>query len=56
MTKTGTKLDRQKMDSAARLEKILVDSPVGVVLPAIALLNLPNWWLAGAAVRTVRII
>jgi hypothetical protein len=39
------------MDSATRLQKILVDSPVGVVLPAIALLNLPNWWLAGGAVR-----
>jgi hypothetical protein len=30
------------MDSGTRLQKILVDSPVGVVLPAIALLNLPN--------------
>ncbi|MBW4680889.1 MAG: nucleotidyltransferase family protein [Microcoleus vaginatus WJT46-NPBG5] len=39
------------MDSATRLQKILVDSPVGVVLPAISLLNLPNWWLAGGAVR-----
>ncbi|MEP0755399.1 nucleotidyltransferase family protein [Trichocoleus sp. Lan] len=39
------------MDSATRLQKILVDSPVGVVLPAIALLNLPDWWLAGGAVR-----
>ena len=39
------------MDSATRLQKILVDSPVGAVLPAIALLNLPNWWLAGGAVR-----
>ena len=51
MTKAGTKLDRQNMDSATRLQMILVDSPVGVVLPAIALLNLPNWWLAGGAVR-----
>jgi hypothetical protein len=39
------------MDNATRLQKILVDSPVGAVLPAIALLNLPNWWLAGGAVR-----
>ena len=39
------------MDSATRLQTILVDSPVGVVLPAIALLNLPDWWLAGGAVR-----
>ncbi|MEP0749716.1 nucleotidyltransferase family protein [Trichocoleus sp. AS-A1] len=39
------------MDSSTRLQKILVDSPVGVVLPAIALLNLPGWWLAGGAVR-----
>ena len=60
MTKAGTKLDRQNMDSATRLQMILVDSPVGVVLPArcckqqrfaIAFLNLPNWWLAGGAVR-----
>ncbi|MEP0790203.1 nucleotidyltransferase family protein [Funiculus sociatus GB2-C1] len=47
----GTKLDKQNMDSATRLQKILIDSPVGVVLPAISLLNLPNWWLAGGAVR-----
>jgi hypothetical protein len=33
------------------LRTILNDSPVGVVLPAIADLNLPNWWLAGGAVR-----
>jgi hypothetical protein len=39
------------MDSATRLQTILVDSPVGSVLPAIALLNLPNWSLAGGAVR-----
>jgi hypothetical protein len=48
------------MDSATRLQAILVDSPVGAVLPAIAfgsaggaiaLLNLPKWWLAGGAVR-----
>jgi hypothetical protein len=48
------------MNSATGLQKILVDSPVGAVLPAIcasqqrfaiALLNLPNWWLAGGAVR-----
>jgi len=39
------------MDSATRLQKILVDSPIGVVSPAIALLNLPDWWLAGGAVR-----
>ncbi|HEY9611932.1 MAG TPA: hypothetical protein V6C93_21405, partial [Allocoleopsis sp.] len=43
--------DPNNMDSATRLQKILVDSPVGAVLPAIALLNLPNWWLAGGAVR-----
>jgi hypothetical protein len=39
------------MDNATRLQTILVDSPVGAVLPAIAVLNLPNWWLAGGAVR-----
>jgi hypothetical protein len=51
MTKAGTKLERPNMDSATRLQMILVDSPVGAVLPVIALLNLPNWWLAGSAVR-----
>jgi hypothetical protein len=30
---------------------ILADTPVGKVLPAIAQLNLPDWWLAGGAVR-----
>lgn len=30
------------MDSVPRLQKVLVDSPVGVALPAIALLNLPK--------------
>ncbi|HLO83541.1 MAG TPA: nucleotidyltransferase family protein [Nostocaceae cyanobacterium] len=33
------------------LKMILTDSPVGAVLPAIAELNLPDWWLAGGAVR-----
>lgn len=34
-----------------RLQTILADSPVGLVLPAIAQLNLPDWWLAGGAIR-----
>ncbi|BAZ15050.1 hypothetical protein NIES4071_69200 [Calothrix sp. NIES-4071] len=34
-----------------RLKEILLNSPVGEVLPAIAELQLPNWWLAGGAVR-----
>ncbi|MBD1930474.1 MULTISPECIES: hypothetical protein [Cyanophyceae] len=34
-----------------RLQKLLADSPVGAVLFAIALLNLPGWWLGGGAVR-----
>lgn len=33
------------------LKRILSSSPVGQVLPAISRLNLPNWWLAGGAVR-----
>ncbi|MEC4819616.1 MAG: nucleotidyltransferase family protein [Scytonema sp. PMC 1069.18] len=37
--------------NTARLQMLLADSPVGMVLPAIAQLNLPNWWLAGGAVR-----
>ncbi|HEY9737350.1 MAG TPA: nucleotidyltransferase family protein [Trichocoleus sp.] len=39
------------MSDLARLRQILEASPVGAVLPAIAQLNLPNWWLAGGAVR-----
>lgn len=35
----------------ASLQLILENSPVGEVLPAIAQLHLPNWWLAGGAVR-----
>lgn len=34
-----------------RLQRVLAKSPVGVVLPAIAAINLPDWWLAGGAVR-----
>ena len=34
-----------------RLEQILHNSPVGLVLPAMAQLKLPDWWLAGGAVR-----
>jgi uncharacterized protein len=39
------------MDSNTHLQMILADSPIGAVLPAIAWLNLPDWWLAGGAVR-----
>ncbi|MBW4644700.1 MAG: nucleotidyltransferase family protein [Goleter apudmare HA4340-LM2] len=39
------------MDSNTRLQIILANSPIGAVLPAISLVNLPNWWLAGGAVR-----
>ena len=41
------------MDSelAARLEKIILDSSVGDVLPAIRDVALPESWLAGGAVR-----
>lgn len=39
------------MNSNMRLQMILADTPVGSVLPAIAQLQLPNWWLAGGAVR-----
>ena len=34
-----------------RLQQILNASPVGLVLPAMAQLKLPDWWLAGGAVR-----
>lgn len=30
---------------------LLADSPVGIVLPVIAEIGLPDWWLAGGAVR-----
>lgn len=39
------------MELIDRLQEILVASPVGDVLPAMAQLNLPNRWLAGGAVR-----
>jgi hypothetical protein len=39
------------MNSHTRLQTVLADTPIGIVLPAIAQLNLPNWWLAGGAVR-----
>jgi len=34
------------MNSNTRLQMILADTPIDTVLPAIAQLNLPNWWLA----------
>jgi len=39
------------MNSNTRLQLILADTPISTVLPAIAQLNLPDWWLAGGAVR-----
>lgn len=39
------------MNNNIRLQLILADTPVGAVLPALTQLNLPNWWLAGGAVR-----
>jgi hypothetical protein len=39
------------MDDLKRLQQILEGSAIASVLPAIAQLNLPNWWLAGGAVR-----
>jgi uncharacterized protein len=39
------------MDDLKRLQQILENSAIAPVLPAIAQLNLPDWWLAGGAVR-----
>jgi hypothetical protein len=39
------------MDYQTRLQTILSHSIIAAVLPKIAQLNLPNWWLAGGAVR-----
>jgi hypothetical protein len=39
------------MNSVKQMQEILRDSPVGAVLPAISQLNLPDWWLAGGALR-----
>lgn len=39
------------MNRSMRLQRILDSSSVGRVLPAISQLNLPDWWLAGGAVR-----
>jgi len=39
------------MNDVTRLQEILADSPISTILPAVAQINLPNWWLAGGAVR-----
>ncbi|BBD59638.1 hypothetical protein NIES2109_24270 [Nostoc sp. HK-01] len=39
------------MNPNTHLQIILTDTPIGTVLPAIAQTNLPDWWLAGGAVR-----
>lgn len=39
------------MNNIDRLQNILRDSEVAAVLPAIYQLNLPDWWLAGGALR-----
>ncbi len=47
----GGKYYKFDMNSNTRLQTILADTPVGMILPAIAQLHLPDWWLAGGAVR-----
>jgi uncharacterized protein len=39
------------LNLAERLEAIMLDSPVGQVLPSISKAGLPDCWLAGGAVR-----
>ncbi|MEO1430474.1 MAG: nucleotidyltransferase family protein [Cyanobacteria bacterium J06633_8] len=39
------------MSSVNQLQQILANSPIAEVLPAISELNLPDWWLAGGALR-----
>jgi uncharacterized protein len=39
------------MNHNIRLQILLENSPIKTVLPAITELNLPDWWLAGGAVR-----
>ncbi len=39
------------MTNNHRLQEILANSPIPEVLPAIAKINLPDWWLAGGAIR-----
>jgi uncharacterized protein len=41
----------RELELKIELKKILENSPVGKVLPETAKLNLPDWWLAGGAVR-----
>ena len=41
----------KRMDDLKRLQQILESSVIASVLPAIAQLDLPDWWLAGGAVR-----
>jgi uncharacterized protein len=40
-----------RMNDLDRLQRLLAASPLGEVLPEIAQLDLPGWWLAGGAVR-----
>ncbi|MDX2096134.1 MAG: nucleotidyltransferase family protein, partial [Leptolyngbyaceae cyanobacterium bins.59] len=40
-----------RIDDTAQLHHILEQSVIREVLPAIAQLQLPDWWLAGGAVR-----
>jgi uncharacterized protein len=39
------------MNHNIRLQILLENSPIKTILPAITELNLPDWWLAGGAVR-----
>ena len=39
------------MNNNTQLQNILTNSIIATVLPAIAQLELHNWWLAGGAVR-----
>ncbi|MDD1469673.1 nucleotidyltransferase family protein, partial [Dolichospermum sp. ST_sed5] len=39
------------MNNNTQLQIILSNSIIATVLPAIEQLDLPNWWLAGGAVR-----
>ncbi|MBS9386487.1 MAG: nucleotidyltransferase family protein [Dolichospermum sp. BR01] len=39
------------MNNNTQLQVILANSIIATVLPTIAKLDLPNWWLAGGAVR-----
>lgn len=51
MNLSASPMSDVKLSDIKQLQQILENSAIAFVLPAIAKLNLANWWLAGGAVR-----